>query len=150
MDVGLVSVARAEGFGLEELKPGMAAETARTVTETDIVMFAGISGDVNPAHMDQEFAATSRFKGRIAHGMLLAGYISAVLGNKLPGPGCIYVGQTLRFRAPVRAGDTVRTRVTVKEVLAEKRRVILLTECMVGGTVVVDGEATLMVEPSAA
>ena len=133
------------GYFIEDLRPGMTAAYARTVTEADVILFAGVSGDQNPVHLNQEFAAETRFKGRIAHGMLTASFISTVLGNKLPGPGCIYVTQNLRFRAPVRAGDTVHTRVTVTEVDLERCRVRLETICRVGETTVIDGDAVLMV-----
>ena len=134
-----------EGYFLEDLHPGMTAAHARTVTEADVILFAGISGDQNPVHLNQEFAEGTRFKGRIAHGMLTASFISTVLGNKLPGPGCIYVSQNLKFKAPVRAGDTVHTRVTVTGVLHEKGRVRLETICRVGDVIVIEGEAVLMV-----
>src|ERR1044072_10032069 len=104
------------GFFLEALHPGMSAAYARTVSEADVILFAGVSGDQNPVHLNQEFAEGTRFKGRIAHGMLTASFISTVLGNKLPGPGCIYVSQNLKFKAPVRVGDTVNARVTVTSV----------------------------------
>ena len=133
------------GYYLEDLSVGMTSIFAKTVTEADIVMFAGISGDTNPVHINQLFAEGSMFKNRIAHGMLSASLISTVVGTRLPGPGCIYVSQNLRFRAPVRAGDTVVARATVKEILLERRRVVLTTVCTVGETVVIDGEATMMV-----
>lgn len=133
------------GYWLEDLSLGMTAIYAKTVTDADIVMFAGVSGDTNPVHLDALFADRTAFKGRIAHGMLSASFISTVLGTRLPGPGCIYLGQTLRFRAPVKAGDTVTARATVKEIDAERRRVTLETVCTVGETVVIDGEALLMV-----
>ena len=133
------------GYYLEDLSVGMTSIFAKTVTEADIVMFAGVSGDTNPVHINQEFAEGSMFKGRIAHGMLSASFISTVVGTRLPGPGCIYINQSLRFRAPVKAGDTVVARATVKEILPERRRVVLTTVCSVGETVVIDGEATMMV-----
>ena len=133
------------GYYLEDLTVGMSDVFAKTVTEADIVMFAGISGDTNPIHINQLFAEGSMFKERIAHGMLSAAFISTVVGTRIPGPGCIYVNQSLRFRAPVKAGDTVVARATVKEILPERRRVILTTVCSVGETVVLDGEATMMV-----
>jgi 3-hydroxybutyryl-CoA dehydratase len=134
-----------QGYMIEELTVGMTAAYARTVTETDIVMFAGVSGDMNPVHMNKEYAEHTVFKGQIAHGMLTASFISTVLGTKLPGPGCIYVSQDLRFRAPVRIGDTVRAEATVSEVLREKKRVVLTTRCTVGDKVVLDGTAVMMV-----
>ena len=133
------------GYYLEDLSVGMTSIFAKTVTEADIVMFAGVSGDTNPVHINQLFAESSLFKGRIAHGMLSASFISTVVGTRLPGPGCIYINQSLRFRAPVKAGDTVVARATVKEILPERRRVVLTTVCTVGETVVIDGEATMMV-----
>ncbi|WP_300453384.1 MaoC family dehydratase [Accumulibacter sp.] len=132
------------GYDIEDLSVGMSAEIAKTITDADIVLFAGVSTDVNAVHMDEDFAKTTMFGGRIAHGMLSASLISAVLGNRLPGPGTIYLSQSLRFRAPVRPGDTVHARVTVKEVVADKCRVMVDTVCTVGDKVVIDGEATLM------
>jgi len=132
------------GYDIEDLSVGMSAETAKTITDADLVLFAGVSTDVNAVHMDEEFGRTTMFGGRIAHGMLSASLISAVLGNRLPGPGTIYMNQSLRVQPPVRPGDTVRARVTVKEVIAEKGRVVLDTVCTVGDKVVIDGEATLM------
>jgi 3-hydroxybutyryl-CoA dehydratase len=134
----------AQGMTIAELKPGMTAELEHKVSESDIVDFARVTGDTNPVHMDQAYAEGTMFKGRIAHGMLSAGYISAVLGTRLPGPGAIYMSQTMMFKAPVRIGDTVTTRVTVKEVIADKKRVKLETICLVGGKPVVEGEALLM------
>ena len=129
------------GYEFQDLRPGMSATFAKTITEADIVMFAGVSGDNNAIHINEEFAASTLFKGRIAHGMLSASVISAAIANKLPGPGTIYMSQSLRFRAPVRAGDTVRATVTVKELIPEKCRVLLGTDCAVGGQVVIEGEA---------
>lgn len=129
----------------EELSVGQSAELAKTVTETDVVLFAGITGDFNPAHVNEVEAAGSRFGGRIAHGMLTAGLISAVLGTRLPGPGCIYVGQTLRFTRPVRIGDTVTARVEVASLESERRRVRLDTRCTnQEGAVVLEGEAEVL------
>lgn len=133
------------GYNFEDLKVGMSASVARTVTEADILMFAGVSGDTNPVHVDAEFAAASMFGGRIAHGMLSAGYISTVFGTKLPGPGCIYLSQTLKFKAPVKIGDTVVAKVTVKELNTEKRRANFETVCMVGDKIVLDGQADILV-----
>src|SRR3954466_128783 len=129
------------GYEFEELRLGMSATYAKTITEADIVLFAGVSGDNNAIHTNEEFAASTVFKGRIAHGMLSASVISAAIANKLPGPCTIYMSQSLRFRAPVRAGDTVRATVTVKELIPEKSRVVLGTDCAVGGQVVIEGEA---------
>ncbi|UCV29193.1 MaoC family dehydratase [Ferribacterium limneticum] len=131
-------------YHIDQLQPGMSASIAKTVTETDIILFAGISTDVNPAHLDEEYAKTTMFGGRIAHGMLSAGFISAVLANHLPGAGTIYLSQTLKFKAPVRPGDTVRATVTVKEVNVEKNRVTLDTVCTVAGKTVIEGECVMM------
>ena len=133
------------GYYLEDLSVGMTDVYSKTVSEADIVMFAGISGDTNPVHLCQLFAEGTVFKERIAHGMLSASFISTVLGTRLPGPGCIYLSQNLRFRAPVKAGDTVVARVTVKAIDQEKKRVTRETLCSVGDTVVIEGEAIAMV-----
>ena len=133
------------GYYLEDLAPGMTALYAKTVTDADVVLFAGISGDVNPVHLNQEFADRTMFRGRIAHGMLTASFISTVIGTKLPGPGCIYVSQNLKFKAPVRVGDTVNARVTVTAVDEARGRISVETTCTVGNTVVIAGEAVLMV-----
>lgn len=137
------------GYFIEDLSVGMTAVFAKTVTEADITMFAGISGDTNPVHLDQSFAEQTLFAGRIAHGMLSASFISTVFGTRLPGPGCIYLRQDLRFKAPVKSGDTVEARVTVKDIQAEKKRVVFDTVCTVGDTAVLEGEATLMVHARA-
>ena len=133
------------GYYLEDLSVRMTDIYAKPVTDADITLFAGVSGDTNPVHLDDEFAATSRFGQRIAHGMLTASYISTVLGTRLPGPGCIYLGQQLKFMNPVKVGDTVRARVTVEELMPEKNRARLKTVCTVGDTLVIDGEATVYV-----
>ncbi len=133
------------GHCLEDLSVGMTAVFSRTVTEADIVLFSAISGDLNPIHVNEEYARETMFKGRIAHGILTASLISAVLGNQLPGPGCIYLSQSLKFLAPVKAGDTVTARATVTEILPEKKRVVLKTECLVEEKLVLDGEAVLVV-----
>ena len=101
------------GKYVDEIEVGATAIFSKTVTEADLVLYAGVSGDTNPVHLDEDFAKGTMFKGRIAHGMLSAGFISAVLGTKLPGPGCIYLGQTLKFKAPVKIGDTIRLRAKV-------------------------------------
>ncbi len=133
----------------EELAVGQSAETTKTITETDIVLFAGLTGDFNPMHVDEVTASATKFGGRIAHGMLSASLLSATLGMKLPGPGAIYMSQSLRFTRPVRIGDTVTARVEVLELMTEKNRVRVGTECRnQAGDVVITGEATLFV-PSA-
>jgi len=132
---------------IDEIQVGQVAEMAKTVTEADVTLFAGVTGDFNPVHVDAEVAAQSRFGERIAHGMLSAGFISAVLGMRLPGTGSIYLSQSLRFTKPVRIGDTVTARVEVVEVLATKRRVRLATVCRnQQGETVVEGEAVVMVD----
>jgi len=133
------------GYCLEDLEVGMSAVYTKTVTDADLVLFAGVSGDINPMHVDQEYAKTTMFEGRIAHGMLTASFISAVLGTKLPGPGCIYLNQTLKFKAPVRPGDTVKAKVTIKAIDPERARVTVDTVCTVAGKPVIEGEAVLMV-----
>ena len=133
-----------DGYDIEDLKIGMSASFAKTITEADIVLFAAASGDNNAVHINEEFAQTTQFKGRIAHGMLSASVISAAIAGRLPGAGTIYLGQNLRFKAPVRPGDTVHATVTVKEVLAEKGRVALTTVCTVKGKVVIEGDALVM------
>jgi len=132
---------------VDQLHVGDSAEMAKTVTETDIALFAGVTGDFNPVHIDAVAAERSMFGGRVAHGMLSAGFISAVLGMRLPGPGSVYLSQSLRFTKPVRIGDTVTARVEVLEVIAAKRRVRLATTCRnQNGEVVVEGEAVVMVD----
>jgi 3-hydroxybutyryl-CoA dehydratase len=133
------------GHYFEDMREGMTDVYGKTITDADIVMFAGVSGDTNPVHLNDEFAKPTMFKSRIAHGMLSASFISTVIGTKLPGPGCIYVNQNLRFKAPVRVGDTVMARVTVTKVVPEKKFVELKTVCSIGDVVVIDGEATVMV-----
>jgi 3-hydroxybutyryl-CoA dehydratase len=133
------------GYDMEDLSVGMTATFAKTVTDADIVLIAGVSGDNNPVHVNEDYARKTIFKGRIAHGMLSVCFISTAIGTRLPGPGAIYVSQSLRFKAPVRVGDTVTARVTVKELMPEKNRVVLTTVCTVGETVVVEGEALMMV-----
>jgi 3-hydroxybutyryl-CoA dehydratase len=131
-------------YTIEELRPGMAAEFAKTVSERDIALFGEVSGDTNPVHFDEAFASTTPFKGRIAHGVLTASYISTVLGMQMPGPGTIFLGLNVRFKAPVRIGDTVKAICTVRDLVAEKRRVVFDCVCKVGDTVVIEGEATVM------
>jgi 3-hydroxybutyryl-CoA dehydratase len=135
----------ANGVFFEDLSVGQEASLSTTVSEADIVAFAEISGDKNPVHIDAQYAASTMFKERIAHGMLSAAYISAVFGMKLPGPGAIYISQTLNFKAPVKIGDTVVTTVKVIELIAEKKRARFETVCSVNGKAVVQGEAVLMV-----
>ncbi len=134
-----------QGYYFDDLAEGMSEVFSKTITEADLLMFAGVSGDTNPIHLDQDFASRTMFEGRIAHGMLTAALVSTVLGTKLPGPGAVYVNQSLRFLAPVRIGDTVIARAAVKDLNGERKRVTLDTTCQVGDIKVLDGEATLMV-----
>jgi 3-hydroxybutyryl-CoA dehydratase len=134
-----------QGAFLEELEVGQTAELKRTVAEGDLVAVAAVTGDDNPLHLDEAYAAATPFKGRIAHGMLSAGYISAVLGTKLPGPGAVYVSQTLSFRRPVRIGDEVTAEAKVAAIDAARGRVTFETRCVVGGKTVVEGEAVVVV-----
>lgn len=134
-----------KGKTIKELKLGDNAEFAKTITETDVYLYAGITGDINPAHINETVAKESMFKGRIAHGMLTAGLVSAVLGVQLPGPGTIYLSQELRFTAPVRFGDTIKATVTVVEIIEEKNRVKLETICTnQNGDIVLKGFALVM------
>ncbi len=133
------------GLFLEDLTIGQSAERRRTVSAADIDAFAAVTGDDNPLHLDEAYAATTQFGGRIAHGMLSAGYISAVLGTQLPGPGSVYVSQSLSFRRPVRIGDEVTALVSVAAIDEVKGRVTLATRCQVAGKTVVEGEAVVMV-----
>jgi len=128
----------------EALTLGDHATIGKTVTEADILMFAAVSTDTNPVHIDAEAAAASIFKERVAQGMLSASLISAVLGNKLPGPGTILLSQNLRFRAPVKIGDTVHATVEVTGLDALKRRATLSTTCTVNGKTVIVGEAVVI------
>lgn len=133
------------GYYFEDLSLGMSDSYTRTVTDQDIVQFAEVTGDTNPDHLDDEFAASTRFKKRIAHGMLSGGYISTVVGTRLPGPGCLYISQALKFRAPVYIGDEVTARVTIKGLNQSRGFVTLETICSVGTTDVVRGEAVILV-----
>ena len=130
---------------IQEMKIGDHASVTKTVSETDVYLFAGITGDLNPAHTNEVASSKTMFKTRIAHGMLGAGFISAVLGMYLPGPGTIYMGQELKFTKPVHIGDTVTATATVEEIILEKNRVILDTTVVnQDGEVVIKGKATVM------
>jgi 3-hydroxybutyryl-CoA dehydratase len=130
------------GKTIDQLKIGDKARFTKTVSESDIYLYAGVTGDFNPAHINTVYAKETPFKTRIAHGMLLGGFISAVMANQLPGPGTIYISQSLNFLAPVRIGDTITAEVEIIEILAEKKRVRLRTMCLnQEGQMVVDGEA---------
>ena len=145
MDTTTKPLDQLHGYYFEDLEEGMPDVFAKTITDADIITFAGISGDTNPVHLSHEFASETMFEGRIAHGMLTASFISTVIGTKMPGAGCIYVSQNLRFKAPVRSGETVTATCTVTKLIPEKRLIELKTVCTVSGKPVVDGEATIMV-----
>lgn len=134
------------GYYLEDLTIGMESSYQKTITETDIDAFAALTGDTNPVHLDSEYAATTPFKARIAHGMLSAGLISTVLGTQLPGPGCIYLEQQIKFKAPVFIGDTLVATVTVEDINQRRGRVSLKTQCFVNTKLVADGAASMMVD----
>ncbi len=134
------------GYFFEDLEVGMEASFQKAVTEQDIMMFAEATGDKNPVHLDADYAAKTMFKERIAHGMLTASYISAVFGTKMPGPGVIYISQTLNFRAPVKIGQTVTAKVRVVELFPPKRRARFECTCSTeDGKVVLEGEAMLLI-----
>ena len=130
---------------IDQLTVGQSASFSKTISEHDIYEFAGITGDLNPAHINEEYARNTHFRGRIAHGILSAGLISAAIAMQLPGPGSIHLGQTLKFTAPVRIGDTITATVTITELNTGKNRVKLHTVCTnQEGAVVIDGEASVM------
>lgn len=132
-------------MNFNEFKIGMKDSVSKTVTEADVIMYAGITLDTNPAHLNEEHAKNTIFKKRIAHGMLTAGFVSAVLGTKLPGEGSIYLGQELKFTAPVYMGDTITAEAEIIELIPEKNRVILRTTCTnQDGKIVLDGKAKIM------
>ena len=133
------------GYYLEDMSPGMTAVYAKTITDADVVLFAGVSGDTNPLHLNESFAAQTRFKGRIVHGMLTASLWSTLVGTRLPGPGCAYLSQEMKFIKPVRVGETVTARITVAEMEPEKQRVHLDGECRVNGELVAHGRGVVWV-----
>lgn len=132
-------------YKIEEIKAGMIASYSQTITDADIKDFAGISGDKNPVHMDEVYAKESRFERRIAHGMLSSSFFSALFGTQLPGRGCVYVGQNLKFRKPVYIGDTVTATIEVTSVDFERRRVFFDTYCKVGKSKVITGTAEIYI-----
>jgi 3-hydroxybutyryl-CoA dehydratase len=138
------------GYYFEDLSVGMTAHFGKTITDADILLFAGVSGDTNPSHINEEFARTTRMKTRVAHGMLSASLISAIFGCELPGPGCLYVSQTVNFRSPVKPGDTVNARVSLRRLDAKRNFAEFETICEVGDEVVVDGSALIWVPSRAA
>lgn len=139
----MVDITELNGYKFEELKVGMSAVYSRTITDTDLRNFSGVSGDTNPMHLNEEYAKTTAFKGCVVHGMLTASLLSSVIGTKLPGPGCIYVSQSLLFKAPVHVGETVYAKATITELMSEKFRAKLHTQCFVKDLVVLDGEAVV-------
>jgi 3-hydroxybutyryl-CoA dehydratase len=141
--------APARTLSFEELTVGQSASRTRVITEADIIAFANVCHDHNPVHLDAAYAATTIFKERIAHGMLSAGIMSGLFGEDLPGPGAIYVAQSLKFRAPVKIGDTLVARAEVLSKVEGKNLVVFKTECRVGDKIVVEGEATLLVASKA-
>jgi 3-hydroxybutyryl-CoA dehydratase len=134
-----------QGYFFEDLAVGMEASYAKTITNKDVLAFADLCGDTNPVHLDDAYAAGTIFKQRIAHGFLTASLLSTVLGTKLPGPGCIYLSQSLKFRAPVYIGDKVVATAKITSLDAEKGRAVLACSCAVNGKPVLDGEAVMMV-----
>lgn len=135
------------GMAIDEMSIGMSASYSQTITDADIKGFAGISGDNNPVHMSDEYAAESRFGKRIAHGFISASFFSALFGTRIPGPGCVYVSQNLNFKRPVYIGDTVTATVTVTNIDRDKSRVLFDTVCKVKGKIVIDGNAELFIPP---
>ena len=133
------------GFYFNDLTIGMSDLYAKTITEADITLFAKVSGDTNPIHLNKNFANKTRYKGCIAHGILTAGLISTVIGTKMPGPGSIYISQILRFKAPVKIGDTVIATVTILKLVKKTKIALLKTVCKVNDRTVLDGEATVLV-----
>jgi 3-hydroxybutyryl-CoA dehydratase len=131
----------------EDLSVGMKETYAKTVKSSDVIGFAEITGDRNPIHLSEHFAAKTQFKSRIAHGLYTASLISAVIGTRLPGPGAVYLSQTLRFLAPVKIGDTVEATVEVAELNEKGNRAKLLCRCSVEGTLVLEGEALVKIPP---
>lgn len=133
------------GYYIEDLSPGMEASVSKTITDEDITAFAELSGDINPVHLNEEFAAGTIFKKRIAHGFMTGSLFSTVLGTKLPGPGCIYMSQTMSFRGPVFIGDELVATCTISKVDLEKGRATFDCVCTANGRPVLVGEALLMV-----
>ena len=130
---------------IEEIEIGMSASYSQTITDADIKVFSGISGDRNPVHLDEHYAENSRYKKRIAHGLMTASYFSALFGTKIPGEGCVYVSQSLNFKRPIYIGDTVIATVEVVKIDLEKNRVFFKTTCKVKNKIVTDGEAEIYI-----
>jgi 3-hydroxybutyryl-CoA dehydratase len=134
-----------ESYSIDEISIGMSASYSQIITDADVKKFAGISGDNNPVHMDELYAENSRYKKRIAHGLLSASFFSALFGTRLPGKGCVYVTQNLNFKRPVYLGDTVTATVTVTDINIDKKRVFFETVCTVKNKKVIDGSAELYI-----
>ena len=134
------------GFYVEDLKLGQEAFLSKTITEADIVNFSGVTGDTNPVHLSDEFAKKTIFKKKVAHGFLTASFISTLIATKLPGPGSIYLGQSLKFLAPVFVGDTLTVKVKIKNIDLETKKVLILTECFKLDKKVLTGEAEILVD----
>lgn len=133
------------GYYIEDLEPGMSDSVSKAFTEQDVTLYARLSMDDNPLHMDEAFAARARTGGRVVHGMITASLISAIIGTRLPGPGCLWMAQNTRFLAPVRIGETVRASATVECIDPDKQRARLVTTCAVGRKIVLDGHALVWV-----
>lgn len=132
-------------YKINELSIGMSESYTQTITDSDVKMFAGLSADHNPIHVDQIYAESSRYKKRIAHGLLSASFFSGIFGTKLPGEGCVYASQSLFFKRPVYLGDTVTAKVTISKIDVEKKRVYFLTQCFVRNKIVTTGEAEIFI-----
>lgn len=133
------------GFYIEDLKPGMSATISKAFSEQDVLQYARLSADDNPLHLDEEFARHARTGGRVIHGMVTASLISAIVGTRLPGPGCLWMSQEMRFVAPVRVGETVTAHAELVELDASRQQVRMTTTCTVESKVVLDGEALMWV-----
>jgi 3-hydroxybutyryl-CoA dehydratase len=144
----MINTALYKIHAFEDLAIGQSESLMRTVVERDVSLFAELSGDANPIHLSDEFAAGTKFGQRIAHGMWTASLVSALLGTRLPGPGAVYLSQTLTFLAPVRIGDVVSARVEVVELIDERRRARLFCECLVDGKPVLEGDAWVAMPPA--
>ena len=134
------------GFFIEDLKVGQEAILSKTITEADIANFSGVTGDNNPVHISDDFASKTIFKKRVAHGFFTASLISTLIATKLPGPGSIYISQTLKFLAPAYIGDNILTKAIIQKIDKEKRRVNLLTECFISNKKILTGEAEILVD----
>lgn len=134
-----------ESYSIDEIEIGMSASYSQTITDADVKTFAGLSGDHNPVHVDEVYAKNSRYKKRIAHGLLSASFFSALFATKLPGKGCVYVGQNLNFKRPVYLGDTVTATITVSNIDVSKKRVSFDTKCSVNNKIVIDGTAEIFI-----